>query len=175
MKAKQVFIMPAQVVIRPGGNVKLVELLIKNSVEFNMDLNAKNEYYGKTGFHYACEKYQKVKLVELLIKNSVECNIDLNAKDKYGKTGYHLACQNSQVRIVESLIENSVEFNIDLNAKVNGKTGYDFSSGQDKKLIFDNSAQFNIDLNNYVDPNLAHNPFHNFKFQVVPVDKTKIL
>ena len=102
-------------------------------------------------------------------------NIDVNAKDMYGKTGYHLACQNSQVRIVESLIKNSVEFNKDLNAKVNGKTGYDFSSGQVKKLIFDNSAQFNIDLNNYVDPNLAHNPFHNFKFQVVPVDKTKIL
>ena len=47
-----------------------------------------------------------------------------------------------------------MEFNIDLNAKVNGKTGYDFSSGQVKKLILDNSAQFNIDLNNYVDPNL---------------------
>ena len=36
------------------GQVKVVEFLIKNSVEHNINLNAK-DISGKTGFNYACE------------------------------------------------------------------------------------------------------------------------
>ena len=74
-----------------SGQVKVVKFLIINSVECNIDLNAK-ESGDRTGFLCACSTGQ-VKVVELLVKNSVECNIDLNAKDKYeGKTGFHYAC-----------------------------------------------------------------------------------
>ena len=94
-----------------SGHVELVELLIKKSVEFNIDLITKDDSYGNTGFHYACMS-GKVKLVELLIKNSVELNLNLNAKNGKGETGYHIACSYDQVKIVGLLIKNSKEFNI---------------------------------------------------------------
>ena len=37
-----------------SGQVRIVELLIENSVECNINLNAKDDV-GKAGFHYACE------------------------------------------------------------------------------------------------------------------------
>ena len=67
-----------------SGQVKVVKILIKNSVECKINLNAKNGD-GKTGFHYAFES-GRIELVKVLIKNSVEFNIDLNVKDRDGKT-----------------------------------------------------------------------------------------
>ena len=80
-----------------SGHDELVELMIRKSVELNIDLNAKDRH-GKNGYHYACESGH-VKIVELLIKNSVECNINLNAKDRgdSGRTGFHFACSSGQV------------------------------------------------------------------------------
>ena len=66
------------------GHIKIVELLIKNSVECKINLNAKNGD-GMTGFHYAFES-GRIELVKVLIKNTVEFNIDLNVKDRDGKT-----------------------------------------------------------------------------------------
>ena len=75
-----------------------------------MDLNAKIEFDGETGFncafHYAC-----VKIVELLIKKSVEYNIDLNAKNHNGFSGYAL----SSGQVKKMILDNSAQFNIDLN------------------------------------------------------------
>ena len=128
------------------GNVRSAELIMKNSIENNIDFN----FYS--GFIYACQ-CGHVKIVELLLKNSVEFNVDLNAKIEFdGETGFnyafHYACVSGHVKIVELLIKKSVEYNIDLNVKNhNGFSGYALSSGQVKKLILDNSAQFNIDLN----------------------------
>ena len=142
-----------------SGQIKVVELLIKNSVEFNMDLNAKNNNDGKTGFHYASDYYGRIELVELLIKNSVEFNIDLNVKDRDGKTSFHFACQNKNVKLVELLIKNSVEYNIDLNVKDdwqrggrNGRlTGFHYAckSGNVKivELLIKKSVECNINLN----------------------------
>jgi ankyrin len=95
------------------SQVEIVELMIKNSVECNIDLNAKNEYDGKTGFHYACVKGRKVKLVELLIKNSVECNIDLNAKDFSGKTGFHYACVKGQISRVTDQKFSGIQYRLE--------------------------------------------------------------
>merc|ERR1712223_862687 len=75
-----------------GGDVEIVEIIIKNSVLFNIDLNAKNNE-GKTAFHYACEIGCAEEIAEMIIENSVHFNIDLNAKDNEGKTAFHHVCE----------------------------------------------------------------------------------
>ena len=65
--------------------------LIKNSIEsleFKIDLNAKNED-GATAFHLAC-MYGGSKIAERLIQKSIDFNINLNAKDNGGLTPFHL-------------------------------------------------------------------------------------
>ena len=79
------------------GHVKIFELLIKKSVECNIDLNAKDSA-GRTGFHHACI-CGHVKIVDLVIKKSVECDINLNVKeDVGGKTGYKWSSQKIDTR-----------------------------------------------------------------------------
>ena len=46
---------------------------IRNSAEFIIDINAKNNF-GKTAFHLAHE-YGHSKIVEMLIQRSVECTV----------------------------------------------------------------------------------------------------
>jgi hypothetical protein len=57
-------------------NVKIVDLLIKNSVDYNIDLNGK-DIFGKTGYHY-CEGQAKGQVKKLILKNADQFNIDLN-------------------------------------------------------------------------------------------------
>ena len=70
--------------LKPSLWVKLVELLIKNSVECNINLNAKNNN-GKTGYHHACSHSQTGshaqacgQVQKLILDNSTQFNIDLN-------------------------------------------------------------------------------------------------
>ena len=84
--------------------IEIVELLIKNSAEKNIFLNAKDDFGWTTGFHLACKKGRK-RIVELLI-NSPEC-LDLNAKSKDGRTGYQLAKIFSNFDIVELIESNA--------------------------------------------------------------------
>ena len=58
-----------------SGHDELVELMIKKSVELNIDLIAKDRH-GKNGYHYACESGH-VKIVELLM-NKIEGTPILN-------------------------------------------------------------------------------------------------
>ena len=69
--ARQVFNMPANMKIQgfflPAKEVKskqLSYLLIKKSVECNIDLNAKDDV-GMTGFHYYYHKIEQVKKMTL--------------------------------------------------------------------------------------------------------------
>ena len=50
------------------GHFKIAEVIMRSSIESNINLNSTERRYGETGFHYACESGQ-VKIVELLIKN----------------------------------------------------------------------------------------------------------
>ena len=72
-----------------NGIEELAETIIKNSVEDNIDLNAKS-INGHTALHLACMG-GKTKIVELLIKNSVKFNIDLNAESNNGITAFDYA------------------------------------------------------------------------------------
>ena len=86
----------------------IVEMLITNSKDFNIDLNAKTKY-GKTGFHLACTLGHKA-IVELIVDNSKYFNIDLTARDQDGQTGYQIAQKQGKYEIVlllESRIPNS--------------------------------------------------------------------
>ena len=87
-----------------NGNVRIAELIMKSSIENNIDFN----FYS--GFIYACQ-CGHVKIVELLIKKSVEFNIDLNIKNHNGFSGYAL----SSGQVKKLILDNSAQFNIDLN------------------------------------------------------------
>ena len=71
------------------GHIKMVQMLIKRSARFKIDLNAKIVRFSWVSF-VAC-KFGNLQ-IGWLRKKSTEFNIDLNAKDKFGKTGFQLAC-----------------------------------------------------------------------------------
>ena len=64
------------------GRSKIVEIMIQNSVDFNIDLNAKsdNECFASfSGFQLACLN-EHFDVVEMIVQKSIEFNIDLNSK-----------------------------------------------------------------------------------------------
>ena len=72
-----------------SGYAKIAEMIMKKSVEFNIDLNAKN-YDGDTTFHFAC-LWGETSIVDMMINNSESVNLDLTARNNYGQTGFQLA------------------------------------------------------------------------------------
>ena len=88
------------------GHTKMAEILIQNSVKFNIDLNVKYGYFEKTAFQTACH-YGCSEVVEIIVKKSTEFNIDLNSKDKEGMTGFHLACRNDYSKIAKIMVMKS--------------------------------------------------------------------
>ena len=62
-------------------------MFVQKSVEFKINLNAKNEN-GDTGFHFACYNDDS-KIVEMLVQKSAEFNIDLNTINEDGKAGFY--------------------------------------------------------------------------------------
>ena len=65
-------------------------MLIEKSIEFNIDLNAKDKE-GKTVFLDTCKHSYSI-IAEMLIRKSNEFNIDLNGLTNFGGTPFHLAC-----------------------------------------------------------------------------------
>ena len=64
------------------GHTNIVEFIIKHSIEFNIDLNAKsdNECFASfSGFQLACLN-EHFDVVEMIVQKSIEFNIDLNSK-----------------------------------------------------------------------------------------------
>ena len=61
------------------GHLMIVEMLIKKSTNFNIELNTK-DHWGRTAFHIACLNGNS-KILDMLIQKSIESNIELNAKD----------------------------------------------------------------------------------------------
>ena len=94
-----------------NGHSEIVELLIKNSANLNIDLNAKynDNTRGWMPFQYACQ-YGYTKIVELLMQNSIEFNIELNSEGTNASTSLHLACKHDHPNIVEILIRVLILF-----------------------------------------------------------------
>ena len=76
---------------------------MKNSIEFDLDLNAKDNF-GMTAFHLACW-WGKARTVETLLLNSKQFNIDVESTTKLGKNGLQLALSEGKSGVV-SVIKN---------------------------------------------------------------------
>ena len=98
-----------------NGHLELAEMLIQKSVEFKIDLNAK-DFGGFTAFENACLSGH-TKIVEMLLEKSDEFNIVFKPNNNFKQTAFHLACLKGNTETAEFLIQKSVAFNIDLNAK----------------------------------------------------------
>ena len=94
-----------------NGHVKLAEMLMKKSIELDIDLNGKifdPAYDGWTPFHLACF-FGKTDIVKIMIDNSESLKLDLTAKDKNKQTGFQLAQRNKQQRVVLLLHWNNIK------------------------------------------------------------------
>ena len=74
------------------GPLEIVELMIKSSKDFSIDLNARdNTYLGSTALHQLFgfdnrRQNNKIRIIELMMKNWKEFGIDIKAQDNRGKT-----------------------------------------------------------------------------------------
>merc|ERR1712004_688955 len=67
-----------------NGKTETVQLLIKYSKDFGIDLNAKNNN-GRTALHLAC-KNGETETVQMILKNWKEFGIDIKAQNNDGET-----------------------------------------------------------------------------------------
>ena len=96
-------------VVCSNGHSKMAELFVRNSIKYNIDLNAKDSLHGYTGFHFACFEGH-VEIVEILVDNAEEFDIDLRVKDFFGRTGLDLAKREWDWMIRRSKVTNNVTF-----------------------------------------------------------------
>ena len=99
-----------------NGQIDMVEKIMRNSVEFEIDMKAKDSVLGLTAFHHACA-LGKVEIAELFLDNYLELNIELNSKCNIGGTAFFFACVFDQKRIAEILVKNSQNIKMELNSK----------------------------------------------------------
>ena len=91
------------------GQLKIAEMLVYKSDR--IDLNAKDNKSGQTGFHFSCA-WGKTSIVDMLITNAEAFNIDLSSKDKNAKTGFQIAQDRNRNDIV-NLIKTQSPCNAD--------------------------------------------------------------
>ena len=92
--------------------VKIAEVIMKKSVELEINLNAVAD--DGAGFHFPC-MFNDKNMAKLIMEKSVEFNIDLNVENSDGRTGFNLACHFGHTNLARFLIRNSARFNINLN------------------------------------------------------------
>ena len=122
------------------GPIEAVELLIKSSKRYKIDLN-KTDYSGDTAFQNACENTrfdENIDIVKLMLKSSKEYGIDINRQDRsvYSHSGryddcFHRVIEKSNAELAKFMIENHKEFGLDISRKnLNGETGLDLVKDQ---------------------------------------------
>ena len=88
-----------------NGSTEIVNLLVRSSKKFGIDLNFRSGS-GRTGFIHACF-LGRPKIVNLMINSSKEFGIDLNARDNNGDTGFLMAHRSSRTKIVNLMVNAS--------------------------------------------------------------------
>ena len=91
------------------GRTEVVKLIILASKKHGIDLNAKDELFGKTPFLVACHN-GNTEIMKLFLESSEEYGIDLTSSTKafdLHRSGFHLACENGTIEAVELLIKSS--------------------------------------------------------------------
>ena len=73
-------------------------MLMQKSVDFNIELNAKDGL-GLTAFHTAC-CLGNTRIVEMMIDKAERFKIELTAKTKRGETGFDIAKTNGKTEVV---------------------------------------------------------------------------
>ena len=127
-----------------NGKTETVQLIIQNSKDFGIDLNAKDNR-GNTAWHYACQ-YGRTEIAQLIIQYSKDFGIDLNAA-----TAWLSACYEGHTETAELIIQNSKDFGIDLNAKdEDGSTALHWACWNGRtetvQMILKNWKEFGIDI-----------------------------
>jgi len=132
------------------GRTETVKLIIQNSKEFGIDLNAKSSSES-TAWHLACYNGQ-IEIAQLIIQNSKAFGIDLNVKDNIGWTALHDACFYGKPKTVQMILKNWKEFGINIKAQNNdGKTALDLVKYRDfgdypqiKKMLEKEYSQIDV-------------------------------
>ena len=105
----------------------MAKLMIESSKDFDIDLNAGDDDYGLTAFHYAC-RIGRTELVSMMLELATEYSIDLNARGLDGATAFHEACECEAMGIVKMILKNWKKFGIIINAENNdGNTALDLA------------------------------------------------
>ena len=79
---------------------KITEMIMKNSVKFNIELNAKDNY-GSTAFHFAC-RYGKTSIVDMMINNSESLKLDLTSRNNDRETGFEFLGRTDVVNLIHT-------------------------------------------------------------------------
>ena len=119
----------------------------------------------------------------MLIQKSIKHQIELNAIDEDGRTGFHTACTDANLKLVEMFLDKSLEFNIDLNSKDDeGRTPFHWACigfSKDRlrmiELMMERSDKLNIEFdikdNNGMTPIDFARSFGNFELVNVLMQK----
>ena len=84
-------------------NVAILKLLLEDA---EVDVNAKDRVYQRTGFHNAvCYGYQTA-AVKMLLEAAEERSIDLTAKDRQGKTAFDYGCKNKHLEVIKAILQS---------------------------------------------------------------------
>ena len=81
------------------GQSKLVNILLQNSGNLKIDLNAKDGLFKHTALNWACWA-GKTELVKMMIENPNSSKFDLKIKDLYGRTAFQNAEERGNQDIV---------------------------------------------------------------------------
>ena len=139
------------------GRVNIASMLMKKSLELNIDLN-QSDNGGRTALHLACQEGCSG-IAEMIVNKSSELKMDLNTKDTGGRTAFHLVCSRGHSEIAEIIINNSSKLKINLSTTTNSivgtfvyqRTAFHLAcyGGHIKivKMILENSSRLNFDLN----------------------------
>ena len=80
------------------------QTLMFENIFNNEEIKDQKNYVGETPFHIICEHKHFI-LAEMIVQKYAEVNINLNSKDDYGRTGFHLACINGDLKVLFSKIQ----------------------------------------------------------------------
>ena len=94
-----------------NGHKDIVQIMLDHARSNEFDFNVRSYDSGSNGFMMAC-RFGHIDVVKLLLDHSGSKGIDFNQKDRNGKTGFVLACQERVLhhtvsKLVRLLLEHS--------------------------------------------------------------------
>ncbi|XP_045027711.1 probable serine/threonine-protein kinase irlB [Daphnia magna] len=88
---------------------------IKDLIHLGIDVNAKDEIYGRNALHYLCRFNSNSNLIDA-IQLLIREGIDVNAKGNDGRNALHYLCRNKTNTSFIGAMQTLIEKGIDVNA-----------------------------------------------------------